>query len=657
MLDITPAVLNVFKDPYADKFFVVELKIPNNLRRYSTKPVSVYDTVSGGNIFFDGVITDDDISFKAGFRFKDNSSKITTITIKANDPLDLFEISKSVELNLVETALYFGADGLNFQEFLPLIEGIADIKYIGSAEEEFSFDIVSLDFKYDNLFPPTKLDPTLSYTLLENDAEKYIGESVPIAFGRIERPGFPIPLYYDDGVNIRRYATVDNHAFSLIEILADGEVIPSDKYTITSRDNTWAVQPRTLSTSDFTITANGNGVDPAFYSVAPFGDNDFQITINLPPRSVFWEVLVNDEVAAFTQHAEYYRLTDTWRLYVHVDDRDNDTIVVFGDGVQVDPLQITFDPVFPSGWIAEIRVRTPNTGNDFFQVYAEGFLVDAEFYEIQHIVETNTYIITVNDYNYYNIYFAGKKVTAAGRALLGDNVRIAEMIKYILENYSNLPPELVDSDFIDAQNGFLTAFRVARFFNGDSTAFDTINDLATEFPYITTDRGLKKAIHAVNSNIDFSYGLTLDGNIFDRDREIMISDPDELYNIFSVRYKYDALNNRWHGYKFRNRNNDSNCLDCFNRIAMDKEMPTLELYSVKDDGVAESVLDYLTYAFTRFYYLITYICDISTLILEVGDGVLVTDHELNITDKKFIILNKNLDSSHVTLVVKNMEPL
>ena len=508
MLTISNNAIKRFGSPL-EKYFLLKINFNNNPKFYSNDSVIVNDFVNNTEFYFKGTISNE-ISLKNSLNIKDKSIDRQSITVNIIDSFNFFDFSKLHELNLINAELLFITSNMDYSEAIKLYEGILSVNSVELENEYFNFSITSKNDKFNKTFPPNQINSLLSYCLVTFDAEKYIGESIPIVFGLIPYPGYPIPLFYDDN-SIRRYAI-----------------------------------------------ANHN--------------------------------VVNDAT---------------------------------------------------------------------FKVYADGIELSSSYYTKVWDVTNSIFYIQTSGTNYIN-YFKGKKITCSCKGLLytSDNPKISDVIKYMLLNYSyfSLKPSLIDESYIDFQGLYLNNFKVARFFNGISTVFDSIEELQNDFPFCLYDRDLKKTILSLDINsLSYNNIFLNTKHSFERIKGISISKPDELFNIFTIRYKYDALNNRWLGYKKRDRFNDSKCLSCYNRIGYERDYGVLDLYSVYDDNVAEKILDYLVSMFSINLYYLTYKCLHNQIMYELMDGILLIDEDLGIDRKKFIVINKVIDRKFVYLTFRNTE--
>jgi hypothetical protein len=657
MLSISSNLQSKLLDEHSKKIFIVRIDFPDNIRYYTTDSFIINDPSSGKNIFCKGSIQSN-IQYKESYDHINNSVSVSSISIELfDDELDLFELSKTVELNLIEAFIYFGADNLDFDDYIELFHGIVRVNEIGLIGDSISLSIENIDDKYDKLFPPLKLSDQLTWTDLRFDAEKYNGESIPIIYGSIDEPGLPIPLYYDDDV-IKKYV-VANHNLSNVQVYGDGELINPLNYSASYEpvNSIYKIEPGFIAISSITISRNGQVLNPIYYSVTDLGGGNFSISVLPPPPVVTWQVEVDFgsgfELVPFDKAHEYYRAFDTYRLYVHVDST-SDPIQIFGNGEEVTPLQITYTPVAPSGYQAEIRVRSIGIGEDTYEVLISDEIIDNDFYTVTFQYNYNEYIIDVTGYNYYNAFFKGKKITASCDGLLSTTQSLPNVIDHLLKNYSNLPVSRIDSTDILSKTE-LNNFKVNRFFNGDSTLFETINELSQHFPFILTNRGLKKSINSTLINTGAIFDLVEFANLFDRNKKINITGPQEIYNAFSVRYKYNALDNRWAAFEKRDRTNDSQCQASYVRVNIDKELKTFELFSVNDDITAIGIINYKIDLFTRFHYIFLYLCKHDTIVLEEADKILVNDSEYAFVNKKFIVIGKVIDQDFVQLKLMSTE--
>jgi len=511
MLILPEKTKDSFNNENIGKYFLIIIKFPNEYKFYSHNNIIIYNPIKDTWYNFLGSLTSE-IQFSTGFKSKDNSVRIPSINISIVDNIDLFDMTKLYEINFSEISLYLSTEDLNLNEALPLFKGVIGINEIDLVGNPFSVSFTNIDYKYDKIFPPLVLEKTNPIFYLYNDAEKYIGEYIPIIFGKIEYPGCPIPMIYDS-TTIRQYAICNHYPITSVSIYSDGILVPVIAYSL---GQTWS---------------------------------------------------------------EKY------------------------------------------GYIS---------------------------------------LISIVNNSYYISYFKNKKITATCDGLLynsPNNPSIGDIILYMLQNYSNLSSDLIDLQGIYINKAYLSSFKVSRFFNSSSTIFDTIKELTSEFPFFINTRGFTKSIVCTDPlNIPYTFVMQKYKHYLERVKGIAITKHTELYNKFSVRYKYDALNNRWLGYDYLDSSNNNDCLVLQVKLGgLIKEKEPLDLYSVSDATTARNILNYLTkiYCFNR--YSITYKCKHNTIFLEIGDGILLIDEELNFNREKFVVVDKTIGRDFIYFTLENTE--
>jgi len=297
------------------------------------------------------------------------------------------------------------------------------------------------------------------------------------------------------------------------------------------------------------------------------------------------------------------------------------------------------------------------------RIFADGIEVTSTFWTASYNSTYNITFLTVTRLN-YNTYFKGKKITCACGGLLYNVATptypsIGQVVLHMLQNYSGLTASLIDLQKIADTIIYLSSYKVARFFNSSSTVFETIKELSLEFPFLFTNSGFAKTVTCTDySNIPFTYELSINKVYLERVKGIKISKVSELFNKFSARYKYDALNNRWKGFAYYDSTNNSDCANLKTKIGdVDKEKPALELYSVSDLATAQNILLAQIKKFSIPKFQIVYKCKHNSIGLELGDGLYLTDEEINIIRKKFIVTGKLIGRDFIYLTVENAENL
>jgi len=302
------------------------------------------------------------------------------------------------------------------------------------------------------------------------------------------------------------------------------------------------------------------------------------------------------------------------------------------------------------------------TGLNFF-LLADGIVVPSANYTRYYDAILGFYFVQMT-YANYTTYCKGKKVTCYCAGLLYDytnvkNPSIGEVVLHILENYSNLESSDINSQAIATAIAYLSSYQVARFFNASTTAFDVIKELGIEFPFIFNDSGIKKSITCVDPNFTpYTFELLKYKHWIERNKGIKITKASDTYNKFIAKYIFDALNNRWQGNSTIDYTNNNDCKVLKSKIGnIDKEKEILELYSVDDLSTVNNILLWQVklYAIQRF--TITYKCKHNCIILELGDGVLLTDEELGIARKKFMVIGKLIKRDFIYITIQNVENL
>lgn len=738
MLDISDSLKEALSDINLQRYFLLKLIFPDNIIKYfSTDAIQVFSTIENKFLFFkNGIIGNP--TFSKGYNYKNDTVINPSVNINMIFDEDLFEFSKVTRLNLTDAFLYFYVEGLRLEDALELYHGIVDIGTIGLENDPVTFSIRSLDNKYDKIFPPLKINSNVTGMLPINDAEKFVGDLVPVVFGDIKNPGLPVPLYFDNG-NTRKFVIANHNLTQPIEVFADGIKIADNKFSLSFSDNLFTITPSGININDFTLLADGELVSPSNFTITDLGSNDFTIEVNIPrPGDVIqvfkdgvllaggefsiiaridggegFEILnpvgattvrlFEDDIEITSeqqqklpgsQYENTYTGTNPYFPNDHVitlkDENDNEIIpfelipVLFFGGGGVGYWRIKANVPIPSStfevWVNgsalsssaltieyqafpnfryRIVVDSPVILSDYnFEVLASNNIVPTTFYSIDFNASLELYTISINNFSNYENWFQGKKITASCVGLLGSQPIISEVAKYILENYTNLNETQIDNDHIDSIFNELSNYIVSRFFNGDSSALQSIIDLSNEFPFILADRGFTKSIIAIDPSTKLSVtNLTFGQNIFDRSKSISLSKPSDSFNKFVARFSYDALNNRWKKTLTNSKDNNITCATNFGIFDIEKEMSTLNLFSTASNISAQFILDYKTNKFASMFYKFLYILTHEHIGLEEGDVFNLTDSELNISDKRVIITEKTIDNNFVAIVVVNVEAL
>jgi len=322
------------------------------------------------------------------------------------------------------------------------------------------------------------------------------------------------------------------------------------------------------------------------------------------------------------------------------------------------PIPLFFDDLTTRKWAICNHQITDLSG---LQILADGVVVSNSFYTLNYDSVNNVHqLIVATDLN-YQTYFKGKKITCVCKGLLYNsaNPSIGNVVLHMLQNYSNLDASLIDTQGINTHSVYLSIYKVARFFNSSSTVFETIKELSSEFPFIFSNSGFAKTIICVDSNyIPYTFELLKYKHWLERIKGIRISKHTSMYSKLNAKYKYDALNNRWKGYDFIDETNNTNCANLQSRIGgLVKDKSPYDLYSVSEFNTARSILNYKSIIHSIPKFIMTYKCKHNCIVLELGDGVLLTDEELNIYRKKFMVIDKNISREFIYFTIVNVENL
>lgn len=115
--------------------------------------------------------------------------------------------------------------------------------------------------------------------------------------------------------------------------------------------------------------------------------------------------------------------------------------------------------------------------------------------------------------------------------------------------------------------------------------------------------------------------------VFDRASLVIETPKADCVNSFSIRYKYDALNDVWNGYSQRDHTNSALC--DYSRLAVgSRAQDPIESLWIHDDATANAVLDWFVAHRTLPSYDVEYDCSPQlALRLIPGDNVKMTDSE------------------------------
>lgn len=184
----------------------------------------------------------------------------------------------------------------------------------------------------------------------------------------------------------------------------------------------------------------------------------------------------------------------------------------------------------------------------------------------------------------------------------------------------------------EAKTGFLTANVVANASGGSSakTLSFIESEILGSFPMLSMIwwGGGYGPVAADRRDRRIAAVLTADvWPLFDRASNISETPKSDCLNGFSIRYKYDALNDVWNGYAERDHRTSALC--DYSRLAVGSRVQDpIESLWIHDDATANAVLDWLVAHKTLPNYDVEYDCSPQlALRLIPGDNIKLTDNE------------------------------
>jgi len=224
-----------------------------------------------------------------------------------------------------------------------------------------------------------------------------------------------------------------------------------------------------------------------------------------------------------------------------------------------------------------------------------------------------------------------------------DADNLIDTIETLLLDYSPLGRRMVDMEAIALARAKLGNLRTYVMINGSSggestTVFDFIeNGLLSSFPMVSMAWTGSGYGPIVTDRRDGRIALKLEPGSYpciSRASAVSESARADLFNDFTLRYGYDLLNDTWTGVVTRNPDNSDLCRLSRELIGGRAVHDVIEAPYIKDESVAEYVIDWLVEHMGFPTYEVTYVCYPSVLFwLRLGDNIEVVDDHFGWTDE------------------------
>lgn len=140
--------------------------------------------------------------------------------------------------------------------------------------------------------------------------------------------------------------------------------------------------------------------------------------------------------------------------------------------------------------------------------------------------------------------------------------------------------------------------------------------------------------------------------ILDRSTGITELERESLYNSFTLRYDYSAVDDTYKKTITRNSTNSLVCKVSENRIGK-RDYQIIDSVIIVDDSTASFVIEWLADHFALPSYYIEYECVPNIVFkVKVGDNIVITDDELGFTSEKATVEKVEYKKGKVTIGVR-----
>ena len=124
------------------------------------------------------------------------------------------------------------------------------------------------------------------------------------------------------------------------------------------------------------------------------------------------------------------------------------------------------------------------------------------------------------------------------------------------------------------------------------------------------------------------------GKLYDRVSAIQETSKEQIYNVFTIQYDYDAMNDTYRKTITRDQKSNLFCLLSENNIGRRELEPILSI-NIFDDQVANYIADWLCNHYTLPCYTVQYEGSSELFfLLKVGDNIELTDEKIGLINVK-----------------------
>lgn len=238
---------------------------------------------------------------------------------------------------------------------------------------------------------------------------------------------------------------------------------------------------------------------------------------------------------------------------------------------------------------------------------------------------------------------------------------VIEQIKDLIINETNFGIDIVNEDLF-GKSQTKAPYLCANFLINGSTSEEATNALdyiqntvCLSFPMFSmvySNNGIGLIVTDRRNNIYTQSFIVGSGDILDRSTGITELSREEIYNSFTFRYDYDAVNDTYKKVVKRDSTNSMICKISENRLGK-RDYEVIDSVIVSDDSTAQFIVEWMADHFALPSYYIEYDC-VSSIVLKVsiGDNIIITDDELGFSEVKGTIEKVEYNKSKVVLGIR-----
>ena len=238
---------------------------------------------------------------------------------------------------------------------------------------------------------------------------------------------------------------------------------------------------------------------------------------------------------------------------------------------------------------------------------------------------------------------------------------IIALIRELIIEGTTFGADIIDEDLFSRSESKVPNLQADLLINGSSNneatkALEYIeNTICTSFPMFSmmySNNGIGIVVVDRRSNRYINKFIVGSSEILDRSTGISELARESLYNSFTLRYDFSAVDDTYRKTVTRNASNSLVCKVSENRIGK-RDYNVIDSVIINNDSTAQFVIEWLADHFALPSYYVEYECISSIyLTLKVGDNILITDHEIGFVEEKATVEKLEYIKGKVTLGVR-----